>query len=61
MPPVLRAVSLLVPARYFLVVVRGLFLKGVGVEVLWPQGLALAAYAAIGLGLAVRSVRKQLD
>ena len=60
MPAALRALSLAVPARYFLVVVRGIFLKGVGPPVLWPQLLALAAFAVIGLTLAVRSFRKEI-
>ena len=38
MPPALRAITYLVPARYFLVVTRGIFLKGVGSEVLCAPG-----------------------
>ena len=60
MPPVLRALSYLIPARYFLVVTRGIFLKGVGVEVLRVQGLLMLAFAVLGLALAVRSFRKEL-
>lgn len=60
MPLPLRVVSLAVPARYFVVVLRSIFLKGVGVDVLWRQGLAMVAYAAIGFGLAVRAFRKEI-
>jgi ABC-2 type transport system permease protein len=60
MPAPLQAITLLVPARYFLVVTRGIFLKGVGVEVLRTQGLLMVAFAAIGLALAVRNFRKEL-
>jgi ABC-2 type transport system permease protein len=60
MPPVLRAISYLIPARYFLVVTRGIFLKGVGIEVLRAQGLLMLAFAVLGLALAVRSFRKEL-
>ena len=60
MPLVLRAITYLVPARYFLVVTRGIFLKGVGPDVLWSQGLLMVLYAVIGLGLAVHSFRKEL-
>ncbi len=60
MPLVLRLISHLVPARYFIVVLRGLFLKGVGLNVLWIQGLAMLAFAAAGLGLALRSFRKEI-
>jgi ABC-2 type transport system permease protein len=61
MPPALRAVTYLVPARYFLVVTRGIFLKGVGVPELRVQGLLMVAYAAIGIGLAVAAFRKELE
>jgi len=60
MPLPLRLLTYLVPARYFLVVTRGVFLKGVGPDVLWPQGLLMIAYAVIGLGLAARAFRKEL-
>jgi ABC-2 type transport system permease protein len=60
MPKPLQAVTLLVPARYFLVVTRGIFLKGVGVPVLWLQGLLMIAFAVVGLGLAVRVFRKEI-
>jgi ABC-2 type transport system permease protein len=60
MPLPLQAISFLVPARYFLVVTRGIFLKGVGVDVLWVQGLLMLVYATLGLGLAVRAFRKEI-
>jgi ABC-2 type transport system permease protein len=61
MPAPLRAVTWLVPARYFLVVTRGIFLKGVGIEVLWFQGLLMIVFAAAGLSLAVLRFRKELE
>ncbi len=61
MPPPLQLISMLVPARYFLVVVRGIFLKGVGLEVLGGQALLMLAFAVLGLLLASRSFRKELD
>ena len=61
MPAPLRAATYLIPARYFIVVTRGIFLKGVGIEVLRVQGLLMIAFAAVGLALAVRSFRKELD
>jgi drug efflux transport system permease protein len=60
MPLPLRVISLAVPARYFVVVLRGIFLKGVGVAVLWRQGFAMIVYAALGVGLAVRAFRKEI-
>ncbi|MDH4044348.1 MAG: ABC transporter permease [Gemmatimonadota bacterium] len=60
MPLVLRLVTLIVPARYYVVITRGIFLKDVGLTVLWPEALALVAFAAGALGLALRSFKKQL-
>ena len=60
MPLPLRVITYLVPARYFLVVTRGIFLKGVGPDVLWGEGLLMVLYAVLGLGLAVHSFRKEL-
>lgn len=60
MPIILQGISYLVPARYFITVLRGTFLKGVGLSVLWPQGFAMVAFAVGGLTLAVRSFRKEI-
>lgn len=60
MPFVLRMITHVVPARYFIVVTRGLFLKGVGPHVLWIQGVGMIVFAAIGLTLAVRAFRKEI-
>ncbi|MBI4542751.1 MAG: ABC transporter permease [Gemmatimonadetes bacterium] len=60
MPWLLRAITTIVPARYFVTVLRGVFLKGVGPEVLWPQGLAMIVFATAGLTLAVRAFRKEI-
>lgn len=60
MPIPLQGATLLVPARYFVVVTRGLFLKGVGVEALFIQGLLMMAFAVIGVVLAIRAFHKEL-
>ncbi len=60
MPTALQGVTFLVPARYFVTVTRGIFLKGVGLEVLWPQALLMLAYAVIGLALATKVFKKEL-
>jgi len=60
MPAALQGVTFLVPARYFVTVTRGIFLKGVGPTVLWPQALLMLAYAVIGLTLATRVFKKEL-
>ena len=61
MPWILQAISTVVPARYFVVVLRGIFLKGVGLDVLWPQALAMIAYAIVGLGLAIHAFKKEIE
>lgn len=61
MPVPLQVLSTLIPARYFLVVTRGLFLKGVGLEVLWFPALVMVLFAAAGVGLSVRVFRKELQ
>jgi drug efflux transport system permease protein len=59
MPPVIQAITTIVPLRYFLVILRGIFLKGVGWDVLWPQFAALAAWGVTVLALAaVRSHKR---
>jgi ABC-2 type transport system permease protein len=59
MPRVIQWVTTVIPLRYFLVIVRGVFLKGVGFDVLWPQFLALALWGSTILTLAaVRSSKR---
>jgi ABC-2 type transport system permease protein len=60
MPKPLQLVTWLVPARYFLVVTRGIFLKGVGLEVLLPQALLMLLFATAGVSLAILRFRKDL-
>jgi ABC-2 type transport system permease protein len=60
MPVVVQWLTYLNPMRYFLVIIRGIFLKGVGFDVLWPQLLALAIIGTVTLGLASRRFRKTL-
>lgn len=61
MPAALRAVSYLIPARYFVAISRGIFLKGVGLGLLWPQVVGLLVFTAAAVGLAIRSFRKELE
>lgn len=59
MPIVLQYVTRVVPARYFLVALRGILLKGVPVEVIQPQLAALTIYATVVLGLTVARLAKR--
>jgi ABC-2 type transport system permease protein len=58
MPLVVRLVTHLVPARYFLVVLRSIILKGAGLPAFWEQMLLLAAFAASILALSVILLRR---
>jgi ABC-2 type transport system permease protein len=60
MPVVVQWLTYLNPLRYFLVIIRGVFLKGVGPDVLWPQLIALAVMGRVALWLAARRFRKTL-
>ena len=61
MPVLIQWLSYLNPLRYFLVIIRGVFLKGVGLDVLWPQFVALAGLGTIVFSGAVMRFRKRLD
>jgi ABC-2 type transport system permease protein len=60
MPAAIQPLTYLIPLRYFVVILRGIFLKGVGLETLWPQALALFAWGAVILTLAVMRSSKRL-
>jgi len=61
MPVVVQYLTYLNPLRYFMEVVRGIFLKGVGISVLWPQMLAMLFYGVAVLSLSAARFRKKLD
>ena len=61
MPKVIQYFTYLNPLRYFLVIIRDIFLKGAGVETLWPQMAALLAIGSAIMALAVKRVSKTLD
>ena len=60
MPPVTRGISYVTPSRYFVTVLKGVFLKGVGIGVLWPEVAFLILYAAIVFVAATRKVKTKL-
>src|SRR5579859_3660697 len=61
MPAVAQWIGLALPLTYFLKILRGILLKGVGIESLWPEVAALAAFGAVVITLAVRRFHKTLD
>jgi ABC-2 type transport system permease protein len=61
MPPLFQWVSYLIPVRYYANIIRGIFLKGSGPSVLWPDAAVLAAMGTVVLTLASLRFRKTLD
>jgi ABC-2 type transport system permease protein len=60
MPTVVQWITLIDPLRFFLVIIRGVFLKGVGFDVLWPQLAALLVLGVAVMGFAVSRFHKTL-
>jgi ABC-2 type transport system permease protein len=61
MPQAVQYLTYLNPLRYFIEIVRGIFLKGAGIEVLWPQMTCLAVYGTAMLALSTARFQKKLD
>ena len=61
MPVVFQYASVVIPVRYYAVILRGVFLKGSGLDVLWPQALALLAIGGTVIALAALRFKKSLD
>ena len=60
MPWIIQQISRIVPARYFIAILQGIFLKGVGLSLLWTPFIFLFIYAASVLTLAIRKLRPKL-
>lgn len=61
MPEFARDLGFIIPLTYYLQALRGVILKGVGLEALWPQTLALAGFAVLLFALSVQRFSKQLE
>jgi ABC-2 type transport system permease protein len=61
MPDVLQWLTYVNPLRYYLIVIRGTFLKGIGVAILWPDLLAMAVIAGVLLTVSILRFRKSLE
>ena len=60
MPLAIQLITYLVPARYFLVILRGIVLKGSGIASYWKDMLALILMSIATLGLSIRRIRKNI-
>ena len=61
MPPFLQVISYLIPLRYFLIIVRAILIKGVGLAAVTNEVLALIVFGFVVMGVAVLRFRKRLD
>ncbi len=59
MPPAVQLITRVVPARYFVASLRSVVLKGAGIEVVWPNLLALVIFASVMLGLSSLRLRRE--
>jgi ABC-2 type transport system permease protein len=60
MPPVIQMITHIVPARYFVTILKGVFLKGIGVELLWSELMFLTCFAALAFFVATRKLRQKV-
>lgn len=60
MPFIIQQISLLIPLTYYLQILRGIMLKGVGLDVLWPQVLPLAAFSLVVFALSAWRFQKRV-
>jgi ABC-2 type transport system permease protein len=61
MPWVLQMVSLFVPARYIIEILRAIYLKGVGLLCFWPDFLLMTALSAFFIGVSIVKFKKRMD
>jgi ABC-2 type transport system permease protein len=61
MPAWLQVLSYAIPLRYFLIIARGIVIKGVGLSAIWPEVVALAIFAVVVMGAAAARFKKSLD
>ncbi len=61
MPEVVQWITFLNPMRYFIVITRGIFLKGVGIDILWPQMAALLILGLLTLWMTTKRFKKTLQ
>lgn len=60
MPLVLQGIASIFPSRYYVTLLRGVLLKGSGIDVLWPHMLAMAAFSLVMLTVATRRFRRRV-
>jgi ABC-2 type transport system permease protein len=61
MPILIQGLTYLIPLRYFLIIVRGIFIKGVGIKYLWSAVWPMLIFSSVILGLSVARFKKKLE
>ncbi len=61
MPIIIQALTHLIPLRYFLIIVRGIFIKGIGMKYLWSEVWPMLIFSAVILWLSVARFKKKLE
>ena len=61
MPPAIQTVTFAIPLRYYAEIIRGVFLRGSGLDVLWPEAAILLGMGILILTVASMRFRKRLD
>ncbi|MDD5746975.1 MAG: ABC transporter permease [Candidatus Omnitrophica bacterium] len=60
MPRPIQMITMIIPVRYFVSILKGIYLKGVGLEVLWPHALFLLVFAGVMIMLATKKFKKRV-
>ncbi|HVN81992.1 MAG TPA: ABC transporter permease [Terriglobia bacterium] len=60
MPPLIQVVTYIFPARYFITILKGIFLKGIALRVLWIEVVFLSLYSAVVFIIATRKLRQKV-
>ena len=60
MPKVVQALTYFIPARYFIIILRGIYLKAVGIDVLWKDASLLCIFAVLTVTAAIKNFKKKI-
>jgi ABC-2 type transport system permease protein len=60
MPPAVQAITYFIPARYFITILRGIYLKDIGISELWFETLCLLLFTYLATGAAIKKFKKKI-
>jgi ABC-2 type transport system permease protein len=61
MPWLLRLISNVIPAKWFIIIIRGIMLKGIGLQYLWKETLILFAMTLVLIGISIKKYKIRLE